>query len=108
MASVLSRTPRNAASMRPRWVMPRLAPSPITLQRKLGAGDADGIVGAVAGRLVAFVGGADIGADAAEEEQIDRRLEDRADQFLRREPFRRRRTGFCASADSLISLAVRE
>ena len=33
IASVLSRTPASAASMRPRWVMPRLAPSPITLQR---------------------------------------------------------------------------
>ena len=34
MASVLSRMPAKAASTRPRWVMPRLAPSPITLQRK--------------------------------------------------------------------------
>jgi hypothetical protein len=33
MASVLRRTPARAASMRPRWVAPRLAPSPITLAR---------------------------------------------------------------------------
>ena len=33
MASVFRRTPRIAASMRPRWVTPRLAPSPTTLQR---------------------------------------------------------------------------
>ena len=33
MASVLSLTPFCAASMRPRWVAPRLAPSPITRAR---------------------------------------------------------------------------
>ncbi|KAG0731201.1 hypothetical protein G6F23_015542 [Rhizopus arrhizus] len=33
MKSVLSSTPAWAASMRPSWVMPRLPPSPTTLQR---------------------------------------------------------------------------
>ena len=34
IASVLSRTPWRAASTRPSWVMPRLPPSPTTLQRR--------------------------------------------------------------------------
>ena len=38
--------------MRPRCVMPRLAPSPITLARSSRAGDADRVVGAVADLLV--------------------------------------------------------
>ena len=33
IASVLIFTPRSAASMRPRWVKPRLPPSATTLQR---------------------------------------------------------------------------
>ena len=76
--------PRNAASMRPRCVMPRLAPSPITLQRKSAAGDANGVVGAVAGRLIGLVGGADIGADAAEEQKVDLRLTAMRGSALRR------------------------
>ena len=84
MASVLSRMPRSAASIRPRCVMPRLAPSPITLQRRSRAGDADRVVGAVADRVVGLGRGAHIGADAAEEQQIDRRLQDRPDHLLRR------------------------
>ena len=84
MASVLSRTPCSAASMRPRWVMPRLAPSPITLARSRAPVMRIAIVGAVAGRLVALRRGAHIGADAAEEQQIDRRLQDRVHHLLRR------------------------
>ncbi len=34
IASVLSRTPRSAASIRPRWVKPRLPPSPTTRARR--------------------------------------------------------------------------
>ena len=34
MKSVLSRPPRNAYSVRARWVMPRFAPSPITFARR--------------------------------------------------------------------------
>ncbi len=48
------------------------------------AGDADGVVGAVAGLRVGLARRADIGADAAEPEQVDRRLEDGAHQFGRR------------------------
>ena len=48
MKSVLMRPPRAANSMRARCVTPRLAPSPITLARTSAAGDAQGIVGAVA------------------------------------------------------------
>ena len=57
------------------------------LAAQILARNAHRVVGAVAGRHVALVGGADIGADAAEAEQIDRRLEDGADQVLRRQPF---------------------
>ncbi len=85
IASVLSLMPRNAASMRPRCVMPRLAPSPITLQRRSLPVMRIGVVGAVADRFVGLVGGADIGADAAEEEQIDLRFQDGADELLRRD-----------------------
>ena len=83
-ASVLSLTPSSAASTRPRWVKPRLAPSPITLARKLGAVDAQRIVGAVAGLEMAFGRRLHVGADAAEIEQVDRRLEDGAHQVDRR------------------------
>ena len=86
MASVLRRTPARAASMRPRWVRPRLAPSPTTLARSSRPGDADGVVGPVAGLLVGLGGGADIGADAAEPEQVDRRLQDRLHQLGRASP----------------------
>ena len=87
MASVLSRMPASAASMRPRWVMPEVGALADHLAAQLAAGDADGVVGAVAGRLVAFARGTHIGADAAEEQQIDLRLQDRLHQLLRRHAF---------------------
>ena len=77
IASVLRRTPARAASMRPRWVAPRLAPSP-DVRPHLAAGDADRVVGAVAHLLVGFGGRADIGADAAEPEKADIRPQDGA------------------------------
>ena len=43
----------------------------------LGAGHADGIIDAVADRVITLDCGAHIGADAAEEQEIDRRFEDR-------------------------------
>src|SRR5262249_25284181 len=52
----------------------------------LRAGDADGVIAAVADRIVALRGRAHIGADAAEEEKIDRRFEDRIDHFVWRRP----------------------
>src|SRR5262249_52820650 len=50
----------------------------------LRAGDADGVIAAIADRIVALRGRAHIGADAAEEEKIDRRFEDRIDHLVRR------------------------
>ena len=55
------------------------------LAAQFRSGDADRIVGPVAGGFVAFIGGADIGADAAEEQEIDLRFQNGLDQFLRRE-----------------------
>ena len=65
-------------------------------------GDADRIVGAVADLLVGFATCPDIGADAAEPQQVDRRLEDRVHDLGRRrrrlvEPDRRSRLGRQAS-----------
>ena len=50
---------------------------------ELVRGDAVGVVGAVTDLGVAFVAGANIGADAAEPQQIDLRLEHRDDQLGR-------------------------
>ena len=85
IASVLSRMPANAASMRPRCGHAEIGAFADHLAAQVLAGDADGVVGAVADRLVALVRGADVSADAAEEQQIDRRFEDGADEFLRGE-----------------------
>jgi hypothetical protein len=49
----------------------------------LRAGDANRVIAAVADRVVALRGRAHIGADAAEEDKIDRRLEDRPDHLVR-------------------------
>ena len=67
------------------------------LAAQVAAGDADGVIGAVAGRFVAFARRAHIGADAAEEQQIDLRLEDRLHQLLRRHGFSLTPNSFCAS-----------
>ena len=48
-------------------------------------GDADAVIGSVAGRLFALVRGANIIADAAEEDQIGARIEDGADEIVRRD-----------------------
>ena len=85
IASVLMRPPLSAYSIRPRCVKPRLPPSPTTLQRRSRSVHPHRIVGAIADLGVRFRGGFHIGADAAVVEQIDRRLEDRADQLVRRE-----------------------
>ena len=74
MASVLICGRPSAASTRPRWVTPRLAPSPTTLARSSSRVDADRVVGAVADLGVALARRLDVGADAAETEQVDRRL----------------------------------
>ena len=54
------------------------------LAAERGADGADRVVGAVADRLVAFARRAHIGADAAEPEKVDRRLEDRLHDLLGR------------------------
>ena len=74
MASVLIRPPLSANSMRPRWVTPRLAPSPITLARTSLARDTDGVVGAIADLASVSSLGPDIGPDPPEPHQVDRRL----------------------------------
>ena len=76
------------------------------LAAQILAGDANGIVGAVADRIVGFVRGANIGADAAEEDQIDRRFEDGADQLLRRQTLADAEQ-LLRFGESRISLAVR-
>ena len=48
IASVLMRPPASANSTRPRWVNPRLPPSPTTRQRSSSRVDADRVVGLVA------------------------------------------------------------
>ena len=49
IASVLIFPPARANSMRPRWVSPRLPPSPTTLTRSSRAVGADRVVGLVPG-----------------------------------------------------------
>ena len=76
---------------------------------EIPAGDADRIVGAIARRIVALVGCAHIGADAAEPEQIDRHFQDRIhDQLRRRAAGLSGRAAPAFPADSGISLAERE
>ena len=81
----LSGPPLSAYSIRPRWVKPRLPPSPTTRQRSSRAVDPDRVVGLVADVGVGLGRGLDVGADAAVPEQVDRRLQDRADQVVGRE-----------------------
>ena len=109
MASVLRRTPRRAASMRPALGAAEIGAFADHLGADLRAGDADRIVGAVADLLVGLGRGAHIGADAAEPEQVDRRLQDRAhDLGGRRLGLRRGRAAPATSGESGIDLAARE
>ncbi len=80
MASVLMRPPLRAYSMRPRCVTPRLAPSPMTRARTATPSMRNAVIGAVADLGVALIGRLDEGADAAEPQEIDLRLEDRLDR----------------------------
>src|SRR5262245_23233134 len=81
MASVLSLTPRSAdPATLGHAEIGALADH---LGADLRAADADRVIAAVADRIVALRGGAHIGTDAAKEEQIDRRFEDRFDHFVR-------------------------
>ena len=109
MASVLSRTPRSAASMRPRWVMPRLAPSPITLRADSAPVMRIAIVGAVADRLVGLASTrAHRCRCRRSTEQIDRRLAGSRSSPPAASPWPwRGRAAACACGDSAISLAAR-
>ncbi len=55
------------------------------LAAQFPAVDADGVVGAVAGVGIGFGFRLDVGADAAVPQQVDRRLEDRAHEVVRRQ-----------------------
>ena len=85
IASVLSRMPRmrrlDAAALR----HAEIGALAHHLAAQRAAGDADRIVDAVADLIVGLARGADIGADAAEPQQIGVELEDRGHHLLRRE-----------------------
>ena len=81
MKSVLiARRRRSANSMRPAWVQPRLAPSPITLARTSPPSTRSASLAGSPTCGVVLGRGLHIGADAAEPEQVDRAREDRRDQ----------------------------
>ena len=77
MASVLTRTPASAASIRPSWVQPEVAALADDLAPQVVAVDADGVVGAVADVRVGLGGRLDVGADPAVPQQVDGREQDR-------------------------------
>ena len=60
---------------------------PDHLGADISPGDADRIIGAIAHRIVGLGRCPHIGADAAEEKQIDRRLQDRLDHLLQASPW---------------------
>jgi hypothetical protein len=74
--------------MRPFWVTPRLAPSPITLARTWRATMRIGVIGAVADIGIVLAGVLDVGADAAEPEQIGLHRQDRGHDVLAAWPCR--------------------
>ena len=108
IASVLSRTPlmrRLDAAALGHAEIGALADH---LAVQLRAGDADGVVGAVADLIVGLVGRAHIGADAAEEQQIGLRLQDRARSPAPASPCRSRRASSAfISGVSAISFSER-
>ena len=57
------------------------------LAAQILGGDPNSIIGAVPRRLVRFIRSADIGANAAEENQINPRLENGANKIVRRDMF---------------------
>ena len=72
--------------MRPRWVMPRLPPSPMTFTRRSRAVHPDAVVGLVPHLGVGLRAGLDVGADAAVVEQVHRCQQDGPQQFRRAQP----------------------
>ena len=109
MASVLSRTPAQRRLDPPALRHAEIGALSDHLGGDLAAGHPDGVIGAVADRVVGLGRGAHIGADAAEEQEIDRRLEDGVHQLAAASPCPRREpSSACACGDSAISLRVRE
>ncbi len=84
MKSVLIRPPAAAYSMRPRWVSPRLPPSPTHRHAEVAAVDPDRVVGLVAHLGVGLGRALDVGADAAVPQQVDGGQQDGAHQLGRR------------------------
>ena len=80
MKSVLIRPPCSANSIRAAWVMPRLAPSPIALTRRSAALTRIASLPGSPTSALALAARLHVGADAAEPEQVDLGLQDRADQ----------------------------
>lgn len=70
--------------MRPRWGDAEIGAFADHPGTHVVASDADRIVGAVAGLIVAFRRRADIGADAAKPQEVHARLEDRRHHLERR------------------------
>ncbi len=85
MASVLTSPPASAYSIRPRWVRPRLPPSPTTRPAAAARRPAPRRWPCRRRRRCDSLRGLDVGADAAVPEQVDRRGQDRADQLGRRQ-----------------------
>src|SRR3546814_6514765 len=82
MKSALIRPPFSAKAMRDAWVVPRFAPSPTTRTRK-SSPSTRSVSLAGSPTCIILARGLHIGADAAETEQVRRRLQDRGDQRRR-------------------------
>ena len=84
IASELQRPPARQYSIRADWVMARLPPSPTTRARSSPPVTPDRVVGPVADLLGSLVPRPDEGADAAEEQEVGARRQDRAQDLVRR------------------------
>ncbi len=80
--AMLTVPPTSAYSTRPRWVRPRLPPSPITFARSWAPLTRTASLALVADVGVRLLGGLDVGADAAVPQQVHRRPQDRPDQLV--------------------------
>ena len=108
IASVSMRPPLRAYSMRPSCVTPRLAPSPTTLARTSPPLTRTASLARSPTSSLVWRGGLDVGADAAEPEQIGLGLQQRVDQLGGRQACRRRcRSAPSPRGESGISFSVR-
>ena len=83
IASVLILPPARANSMRPRWVSPRLPPSPTTLTRSSLPSTRTASLALSPASACDSVGRLDVGADAAVPQQVGRGAQDGRDQLGR-------------------------